>query len=160
MTLQLNGWLDTIGWTLVHFVWQGTVIGVVIAAVLAACRARASSQARYLVACFGLAALLAAPIATTVMLRSSASASVVRGAATFAPPAFEPTSLPANRPAGAQIFDSTAVRASAVVEPWLPLVVSAWLFGRPAAPRAVRRGVMASAPAASRGATVAVVAMA
>jgi len=45
MTLQLNGWLDTIGWTLVHFVWQGAVIGIVIAAVLAACRDRSSSIA-------------------------------------------------------------------------------------------------------------------
>ena len=129
MTLQLNGWLDTIGWTLVHFLWQGTVIGVVIAGVLAVCRARASSQARYLVACIGLFALLAAPIATTVMLRSSPSASAVRSAATFAPPAFEPTSQPASRPAGTPIFASTAERASAVVEPWLPLVVSAWLSG-------------------------------
>ena len=51
---------------------------LVIAAVLAVCRARSSSQARYLVACLGLAALLAAPIATAVMLRSSPSTSVLR----------------------------------------------------------------------------------
>ena len=128
MTLQLNGWLDTIGWTLVHFVWQGAMIGAVIAAVLAACQ-RSSSQARYLVACLGLAALLAAPIATAVMLRSSPSTSVLRSPATFAAPAVDTTSAPASRPAGTQIFASTAVRASAVVEPWLPLVVSAWLTG-------------------------------
>ncbi len=73
MTLQLNGWLDTIGWTLVHFVWQGAVIALVIAAILAACRHRLSSQARYVVACFGLAALLAAPLATAMMLRSFAT---------------------------------------------------------------------------------------
>ena len=129
MTLQLNGWLDTIGWTLVHFVWQGAVIGIVIAAVLAACRDRSSSQARYLVACLGLAALLGAPIATVVMLRSAPSTSVIGSAATFAPPAFAPASVPSNRPAGAPFFASTAVRASAVVEPWLPLVVSVWFSG-------------------------------
>ena len=129
MTLQLNGWLDTIGWTLVHFVWQGTVIGVVIAAVLAVCRARASSQARYLVACFGLAALLAAPIATTVMLRSSPSASVVRARHGCSTCVRVDVSCPRAAPQVHRSSTSTAVRASAVVEPWLPLVVSAWLSG-------------------------------
>ena len=160
MTLQLNGWLDTIGWTLVHFLWQGTVIGVVIAGVLAVCRARASSQARYLVACIGLFALLAAPIATTVMLRSSPSASVrpqrchicstcVRADVTAREPARGYANLRLDR--RASIGRRRAMAAAGRVR----LVVR-----RPVAPRAVRRGVMASAPAASRRATVAVVAMA
>ena len=73
MTPQLNSWFYTIGWTLVHFVWQGAVIALVISAILAVGRHRLSSQARYIVACLGLVALQAAPLATAMMLRSSAS---------------------------------------------------------------------------------------
>ena len=129
MTLQLNGWLFTIGWTLVHFVWQGAVIAVAVAALLAACRHRSSSNTRYIVACLGLAALLAAPVATTVMLRSGEPTSFVRNASTSAPPAFDFRPAPASRAAGTQLFASTAVRASAAVEPWLPLVVAGWFSG-------------------------------
>jgi beta-lactamase regulating signal transducer with metallopeptidase domain len=125
MTPQLNGWLYTIGWTLVHFVWQGAAIAVVIAAALAACR-RASAQARYAVACFGLAALLAAPAATAIMLRSSSATSPAVSASTSAAPTYGASSVPASRPAATQLFASTAVRASALVEPWLPLVVGIW----------------------------------
>jgi uncharacterized protein (TIGR03435 family) len=59
--------IDVIGWTLVHFVWEGTLIGLVTAIVLAS-MARASSQTRYAVACLAMASMLAAPLATAYRL--------------------------------------------------------------------------------------------
>lgn len=51
------------GWTLVHFAWQGVVIGAAAALALRALE-HASSQSRYAVACLALGAMLAAPAAT------------------------------------------------------------------------------------------------
>ena len=102
MTPQLNAVLSTIGWTLVHFVWQGAAIALVIAAVLARGRARSSSsQARHAVACLGLAALLAAPIATAVILSASAAAPFLANASSSAAPASDATSVLASR--GAEV---------------------------------------------------------
>lgn len=50
----------SIGWTLVHFLWQGALIGCATALLLIVLR-NARPQARYLVACIGLALCLAWP---------------------------------------------------------------------------------------------------
>lgn len=57
--------IDGLGWSLLHFVWQGAAIGVLVAAVLIAMR-RSSSHARYLVAVTALALMGVAPVLTTV----------------------------------------------------------------------------------------------
>ncbi len=49
----MNAWVEAVGWTLVHFLWQGALIGAATAAVLQAMRG-ARPQQRYLVACIGL----------------------------------------------------------------------------------------------------------
>ena len=67
MTPQLNAWIYTIGWALIHFVWQGGLIALATAAVLASCRHR-SSQTRYAIACAGLVAMLAAPAITAAVV--------------------------------------------------------------------------------------------
>ena len=51
---------EIMGWTLIHFVWQGGAIALAIAAALRIVRRR-SANARYLVACTGLTLMLAAP---------------------------------------------------------------------------------------------------
>ena len=51
------------GWTLVHFVWQGALVGLVAGAALWLLRS-ASAQTRYVVACAALVAMTAAPIIT------------------------------------------------------------------------------------------------
>ena len=53
--------VTVVGWTLIHFVWQGSLVALVVAGLL---QGLARPQARYLVACAGLALMLAAPIAT------------------------------------------------------------------------------------------------
>ena len=54
---------EVTGWTLIHFVWQGTLLALATAAALGACR-RSAADIRYAIACLGLAAMLA-------MVRSS-----------------------------------------------------------------------------------------
>src|SRR3569833_3421000 len=54
-------WVARLGWTLVHFLWQGMLIAFVYSAVRKALR---QSQPRYLLACVALAMLAAAPVVT------------------------------------------------------------------------------------------------
>lgn len=56
----LAHFIDSIGWTLLHFAWQGAVIGAVTALLLAALR-NASPALRYNVACTGLLACVLWP---------------------------------------------------------------------------------------------------
>lgn len=67
-TIQLAA---DIGWTLIDFIWQGTVIGCATAIALLLLR-NARPQARYLVACTGLALCLAWP-ACGLLARSLAA---------------------------------------------------------------------------------------
>ena len=60
--------IEALGWALLHFLWQGAAVGLVLAAVLAAMR-RWSSAARYSVCCAALAAMAVLPIATAICCR-------------------------------------------------------------------------------------------
>ena len=63
----MTSWVDIAGWTLVHFVWQGT--GIALLAALALRLLRSSRpQWRYLTACLALAAMLAAPVITAFVI--------------------------------------------------------------------------------------------
>ncbi|MDY0960894.1 M56 family metallopeptidase [Massilia sp. CFBP9026] len=61
------GIVDSIGWTLIHFSWQGALVGGQTALALALLR-KARPETRYLVACIGLLLCLAWP-ATELFLR-------------------------------------------------------------------------------------------
>jgi beta-lactamase regulating signal transducer with metallopeptidase domain len=64
-----------IGWALLHFVWQGTVIGALTALVLAALR-RAAADVRYIVAAIALSLMVTLPLVTaTQMWRAERAAS-------------------------------------------------------------------------------------
>jgi uncharacterized protein (TIGR03435 family) len=65
----VNANIEIAGWTLVHFVWQGTLLWIVAAAALRLL-ATALASVRYGVACAALAAMLAAPIITALSLSS------------------------------------------------------------------------------------------
>ena len=60
--LSSQPWVERLGWTLVHFLWQGLSIAVLYAAARRGMARRASPNARYLLACAALAAMLAAPL--------------------------------------------------------------------------------------------------
>jgi uncharacterized protein (TIGR03435 family) len=63
-------WVERLGWTLVHFLWQGILIAIVYAAARKALR---QSQPRYGLACVALALLIAAPVATFRVLTPAKS---------------------------------------------------------------------------------------
>jgi beta-lactamase regulating signal transducer with metallopeptidase domain len=73
---SLTSWLSptamhSLGWTLLHFLWQGTAVAALAAVLMTLCR-RAS--ARYVLAVGALALMLAAPVATFFLTNSSAAA--------------------------------------------------------------------------------------
>jgi beta-lactamase regulating signal transducer with metallopeptidase domain len=59
--------LETAGWTLIHFLWQGCALAGV-AAMLLRLAERRSANARYLIACAALVAMVAAPAVTARLL--------------------------------------------------------------------------------------------
>ncbi len=56
-------YFEPLGWALVHFLWQGAVVALLLAAVLQ-CLAQATSSKRYLAGCIGLAIMAICPIVT------------------------------------------------------------------------------------------------
>jgi hypothetical protein len=68
----MTPFLEIAGWTLIHFLWQGTAIGLATALALKA-TARRSANVRYIVACAGLALMLAAPVATARLFSHNAA---------------------------------------------------------------------------------------
>jgi len=65
--------IAAIGWTLVHFVWQGALIGCVVAVLLTALR-NARPETRYAVACLGLLLCLAWPAVDLALLLNAGAA--------------------------------------------------------------------------------------
>jgi beta-lactamase regulating signal transducer with metallopeptidase domain len=57
-----------LGWTLIHFLWQGAVLGLLAWLTLVLMRGY-GSRARYSLACFFLMLMVAAPIATFLLVR-------------------------------------------------------------------------------------------
>jgi hypothetical protein len=57
-------WVQALGWTLVQFLWQGTVIWAVYALIRALTRRRLSAHARYAMACATLGLMAATPLWT------------------------------------------------------------------------------------------------
>ncbi len=69
-TLASHPLVTLMGWTLIHFLWQAAAIGIVVALTLGMMR-RNSAHLRYVVACFGLAIMSAAPTITLAYLAAS-----------------------------------------------------------------------------------------
>jgi beta-lactamase regulating signal transducer with metallopeptidase domain len=118
--------IRTLGWTLVHFLWQGAAIASLVACLTLALR-RATPQARYLAACFGLLLMLAAPPLT---FRALGVASDEAPSAAPAPvlPTPEVAALPEPAP---RVVAESASSASigGGVEPLLPGLVLLWGAG-------------------------------
>ena len=108
---------DALGWTLVHFLWQGTLIALLHAAV-AATLCRRSAKARYAAACLGLLLMALTPVATFLWLQAGPDAAVT-----------------AQLPAAIAMEIPTAVLPSAAVElpnqlrDFFPRMIALWLAG-------------------------------
>lgn len=65
--LLSSAWVERLGWALLHFVWQGAAIAVVLVVVLRFARNR-SANFRYAAACVALAVMALAPVVTFFVL--------------------------------------------------------------------------------------------
>lgn len=145
--------VQALGWSLVHFLWQGILVAFGLACVLALMR-RASANSRYIVCCVALLLMAALPAATTTKLMATShggawkntptSAStglgaLQKGAASSATQAHEtaasetaatPRSAPAGLlPAAYRGLVQWKERIAASCEPLIPWVVPLWLGG-------------------------------
>jgi beta-lactamase regulating signal transducer with metallopeptidase domain/HEAT repeat protein len=112
-----------LGWTLLHSLWQGAVIGALAAVALRLLRRR-SAQARYLAGCAALLVLAMAPLATFLLLEGEPGA-----APTVQAPA-EVSPVPPN-----VLTSVVAPPAEAASSGRLPLVEAAEMLPEPAAAR-------------------------
>ncbi|MHC5006347.1 MAG: M56 family metallopeptidase [Planctomycetota bacterium] len=71
--------VTALGWSLVHFIWQGTLIATLLGAILYGLRRR-DANTRYLACCAGMALMTLAPIATFAALLGGQAAPVVPAA--------------------------------------------------------------------------------
>ena len=121
----MRDWIEITGWTLLHFAWQGALLGLAVAGVLWLCRRR-SSNARYAVASGGLAALLAAPLMTAAVLWQAGR--------TSEPVAVADRAADRELGSGSTVAHALAARNSmeavhARIAAALPGVVAVWLAG-------------------------------
>ncbi len=118
--------IHAIGWTLVHFVWQGALVGLAAAVVLRLLRS-ASPQTRYLVACSGLAMMLASPVLTHLLFRTDLADSLGGPSPRIS---FDAAgTLPPFTVAAPPPFSGSVRMLHRGIEAFLPLIVGAWLIG-------------------------------
>jgi TonB family protein len=135
-TLAASPLAQAIGLALVEFVWQGALIGIATALVLAALR-RSTADARYIVACLGLSAMTLAPIATTTYHARSATTPSNQAAATTPLMDADARTLPETASASGDLFTTDAAAMDEAVSrslssrlrPWLPTIVVFWIGG-------------------------------
>ena len=61
--------IESLGWTLLHFIWQGTLLAVLFA-LAALCLRDAGPRARYLAGCAALVLMMAAPLTTFLAMQN------------------------------------------------------------------------------------------
>lgn len=136
--------MQTLGWTLLHFIWQGALVALLYAGVALSLR-RATANARYAFACACMFLMLALPVATFFQLNSNAAAAAFDRRAPEAAPAelsgaagapTKSASAPARLYANFLIMPDDE-GASAPLQRWaedrfasaLPWLVLGWLAG-------------------------------
>jgi beta-lactamase regulating signal transducer with metallopeptidase domain len=124
MTTTLMKWLSpnamqSLGWALLHFLWQGTALAALAAAAMALCR-RASS--RYLVGVGALVLMLLAPLATFFYAQLHSSVSDTATSSTL----IATGSHGKDQVVASGVAQRSSVAPSLDALPWL---VEAWLLG-------------------------------
>lgn len=133
---------QAIGWALLQFVWQGTLIALLTAVLLAALR-RSGPDVRYVVSTIALALMLTMPVVTVVQTLAAAPAALRESDDTqlVATRAIEPDAHAAATASTAgevpRSFGQAAAPAPSrslgegrwPVDEWLPSLVTLWLIG-------------------------------
>jgi beta-lactamase regulating signal transducer with metallopeptidase domain len=112
--------MQSLGWALLHFLWQGTALAAVAAAAMALCR---RSSSRYLIGVAALVLMLLAPLATLLFYSQQHSVlpEIVRASSLRA---VWPTAV--SKPAVSSSIQRSSATPSLDALPWL---VEAWLLG-------------------------------
>src|SRR6188508_3588871 len=119
---------QAIGWALLQFVWQGTLIALLTVLLLAALR-RSGPDVRYVVSTIALALMLTMPVVTVVQTLAATSP-VWEETAGSLKVATSPAEVPApvtpavDSPPAA--MPALAAPVAWSVDEWLPLFVSVW----------------------------------
>src|SRR5262245_25799992 len=71
--LSSQPWVERLGWTLVHFLWEGTLIAALYTIVLRWIARSSLPSTRYVFGCIVLAIMMAAPLVTWSLLGASES---------------------------------------------------------------------------------------
>jgi beta-lactamase regulating signal transducer with metallopeptidase domain len=121
----MNPWIQVTGWTLIHFVWQAALLAIATALSLWLCRRR-SPNVRYAVACVGLAAMLAAPAVTAVVMLEPGSWLSPRNGFPVSS-GFAPTVTPL--PLAIDEASSARGAARTRIDALLPFLVWTWFAG-------------------------------
>ncbi len=121
--LSSQQWVERLGWTLVHFLWQGLSIAVLYAAARRGIARKASPNTRYLLACAALAAMMAAPLVTWMLMRPSDANPDIAYRVRSTSPTTSTTTI-TTLPASVRTAVS-GVRS----QQFLPWVVIVWVFG-------------------------------
>ena len=131
ITLLNQPWTERLGWTLLHFLWQGILVAALYALARALAGARISARGRYAMACASLLAMSAAPALTYWWLGSSGQAAPIGGLTDW----------------GARQF-AAGVAYSPVTDPWqqaMPAIVIAWFAGAAACSLRLLMGFLSAA---------------
>jgi beta-lactamase regulating signal transducer with metallopeptidase domain len=108
---------DALGWTLLHFLWEGTLLVVVLAVALAVLRS-ARPQVRYMVSCAALMGMILSAVATFRIIKTGGGQPYIAGSAGFP---MLPTLLAAP--------SAGSMPIAHIATDYLPLLVWAWLSG-------------------------------
>lgn len=120
-----------LGWTLVHFLWQGTVMTVCFAAIRATIR-KTSPNARYLAGCLTLLLMAVCVVGTFAMLGPGSLVDAVPSAARVSasqPGSTAPTAAFPPAPSVSPSFTAGSASTWQAVEAGLPWVVGLWALG-------------------------------
>jgi beta-lactamase regulating signal transducer with metallopeptidase domain len=124
--LTPSPWVEAIGWMLLHSLWQGTGVAMVLLGVLYLLR-RGPSQVRHLAACAAMVLVVALPISTHHRSDASPRATPARHDADRAP-AIRGRITPIV-PGSVAISPSASSRLAERLESMLPVVVALWMAG-------------------------------
>jgi beta-lactamase regulating signal transducer with metallopeptidase domain len=131
ITLLNQPWTERLGWTLLHFLWQGILVAALYALARALAGGRISARGRYAIACASLLTMTVAPALTYWWLGNSGQAAPIGDLTNWGARQLAP-----------------AVAYSPVTHPWqqaMPGIVMAWFAGAAACSLRLLMGFISAA---------------
>jgi uncharacterized protein involved in exopolysaccharide biosynthesis len=124
--------VQRLGWTLLHFLWQGVVLAVLFA-LLRSILANASANTRYWAGCITLLLMAVAPVVTFMHIPPAPAGQLASFAPTDGPawvsgPTPPPDAFEAQNGVGAVLF-AFIEQSTELAKPAVPWLVAVWLAG-------------------------------